>query len=297
MSLTEDGRPIFIKKIPPPPAEAHGGAWKVAYADFVTAMMAFFLLLWLLNATTTEQKQGISNFFEPEGAIKGSSGSGGMFGGLSSTDPGSEETPGETKEMTIGTQASTENEFENQSKLQKKKPKVSSPVEVEREEQEFEAARLAIREAMEDLPELKELKASIVTDVTEEGLRIQIIDQNNLAMYQAGTAKLNGHGKKLLLLVASVVERLPNKLSFAGHTGQSNWGLSLGRANAARRELVRNGMPTSRVANVVGKANRELVDAKNKASPKNRRVSIVLLRKEIKKSDGAIPEPPRMFGG
>ncbi|MEL0113495.1 MAG: flagellar motor protein MotB, partial [Rickettsiales bacterium] len=102
MSLTEEERPIFIRKIPPPPPPAHGGAWKVAYADFVTAMMAFFLLLWLLNATTVEQKQGISNYFEPTGAIKGSSGSGGVFGGVSMTDPGVEKTPGQTQEMTVG---------------------------------------------------------------------------------------------------------------------------------------------------------------------------------------------------
>ena len=100
MSLEEEKRPLFIKKIPPPPPPAHGGAWKVAYADFVTAMMAFFLLLWLLNATTADQKQGISKYFEPTGAIKGSSGSGGVFGVISMTEEGIEKRPGQTEEIT-----------------------------------------------------------------------------------------------------------------------------------------------------------------------------------------------------
>ncbi|MEC7657736.1 MAG: flagellar motor protein MotB, partial [Pseudomonadota bacterium] len=116
MSLEEEKRLLFIKKIPPPPPPAHGGAWKVAYADFVTAMMAFFLLLWLLNATTADQKQGISNYFEPTGAIKGSSGSGGVFGGNSMTEEGIEKRPGQTEEITVGSDSQVENELEKQTR-------------------------------------------------------------------------------------------------------------------------------------------------------------------------------------
>ena len=112
MSLTgEEERPIYIKKIPPPPPPAHGGAWKVAYADFVTAMMAFFLLLWLLNATTMDQKLGISNYFEPTGAIMGSSGSGGVFGSVFMSDPGVEVTLSQTKQTTFGSVSQTENDL------------------------------------------------------------------------------------------------------------------------------------------------------------------------------------------
>ena len=113
MSLDGEERPIFVKKIPPPPPPGHGGAWKVAYADFVTAMMAFFLLLWLLNATTADQKQGVANYFEPSGALRGSSGSGGVFGGVSMSDPGVEQQPAETEERTVGSESQVEKACDN----------------------------------------------------------------------------------------------------------------------------------------------------------------------------------------
>ena len=157
MSLVdEEERPVFIKKIPPPPPPAHGGAWKVAYADFVTAMMAFFLLLWLLNATSDDQKQGISNYFEPTGETKGSSGSGGLFGGISMTDPGVEKKPGQTQEERVGTDAQVNNELETQTKQVKKhdKPKSATPAEVKRELDELRRAERAIKQALFDLPQL-----------------------------------------------------------------------------------------------------------------------------------------------
>ncbi len=308
MAALQDDRPIYIKRIPPPPPPGHGGAWKVAYADFVTAMMAFFLLLWILNATTVEQRQGISNFFEPVGAIKGSSGSGGVFGGISATEPGSEEKPGETPQLTLGTQAEVENELERQSKIAKKSDtaKTAVPRDIRDEEAQFEAARKTIKKILEELPELAELKDSVLIDVADEGLRIQLVDQDRMAMYASGSARLNPRGERLLRLVAEVIERLPHKIAIAGHTdatpfrdgsGRTNWELSLDRANASRRALVRFGIPEERIATVVGKADKEPLDKEDPYSPRNRRISIVLLREQPKKGLREIPEPPRIFGG
>ena len=307
MSLNEEERPIFIKKIPPPPPPAHGGAWKVAYADFVTAMMAFFLLLWLLNATTVDQKQGISNYFEPTGAIKGSSGSGGVFGGVSMTDPGVEKRPGETQQMTVGADSQVENELERETRQVDEHDKVKSatPAEIEREQEELESAERAIKQAMIELPQLSALKDSVRVEVTDEGLLIQLVDQQGTSLFTAGSSRLTAQAEKLLILVANVAERLPNKIAISGHTdaapftgegGRTNWELSLERANAARRELVKNSVSGQRIESVVGRADREPLIKDDPASPQNRRISIVLLRekKQIEQNDTP-PEPPRIF--
>ena len=305
MSLLDGDRPIYIKKIPPPPP-AHGGAWKEAYADFVTAMMAFFLLLWLLNATTVDQKLGISNYFEPTGAIKGSSGSGGVFGGTSMTDPGVDPKPGKTMEKLVGTESEIENELENQTKQVKKHDKVKSatPAEVEREQQELEKVERAMKQALFDLPQLAALKNSMMVEVTDQGLLIQVVDQKGSALFVGGSSKLTPLAQKLLKLVASMVKRLPNKIEISGHTdaaayngprGRTNWELSLERANAARRELLRNGIPAARFDSVVGRADKVPLLKDNPTSPRNRRISVVMLRekKELKKDDK--PRPPRIF--
>lgn len=306
MSLTEEERPIFIKKIPPPPPPAHGGAWKVAYADFVTAMMAFFLLLWLLNATTVDQKQGISNYFEPTGAIKGSSGSGGVFGGVSMTDPGVEKTPGQTQEMTVGADSQLENELEKQTRQTEEhdQAKSATPAEIEREQKEFEQAERAIKQALFDLPQLSALKDSIKVEVTDQGLQIQLLDQAGTSLFQPGSSRLTAQAEMLLLLVASIVERLPNEITISGHTdsepfngsgGRTNWELSIERANAARRELLKHSVSGNRIESVVGLADKVPLLADDPTSPQNRRISIVLLREQKELKIEKPPEPPRIF--
>lgn len=307
MSLTdEDERPIYIKKIPPPPPPAHGGAWKVAYADFVTAMMAFFLLLWLLNATTVDQKMGISNYFEPTGAIKGSSGSGGVFGGISMTEEGVEQTPGQTQEMTVGSDSQVENELEKQTRQVEThdRAKSATPAEVKREEKEFERVERAIKQALFDLPQLSALKDSVQVKVTDKGLQIQLLDQAGTSLFQPGSARLTRNAELLLLLVANMVERMPNEITISGHTdaqpfsddrGRTNWELSLERANAARRELLKHEIKDKRIDSVVGLADKVPLLADDPTSPQNRRISIVLLRDKIEIKKKAPPRPPRVF--
>ena len=307
MSLVDnEERPIFIKKIPPPPPPAHGGAWKVAYADFVTAMMAFFLLLWLLNATSDDQKQGISNYFEPTGETKGSSGSGGMFGGISMTDPGIEKKPGPTQEMRVGTDAQVSNELKNQTRQVKKhdKPKNASPAEVERELKELKQAERAIKQALFDIPQLTALKDSMKVEIRDEGLHIQLIDQEGKPLFLTGSSQMTDRAQKLMRLTAKIIDSMPNKITISGHTdseplnggeGRTNWELSLDRANSARRELLSHNVSSNRIESVAGLADKAPLHANKPTDPQNRRISIILLREKRKVKKAAPPRPPRVL--
>jgi chemotaxis protein MotB len=280
--------------------EHHGGAWKVAYADFVTAMMSFFLLMWLLNVTTTEQKQGIADYFAPAAVSRSTSGSGGVLGGLTITVPGSlvspesplplsppvPAAPGAAEEM-------SDDPGRNLYSLsgETKHPPIDDRALQEalarREQQQFEQAEQALRKAIEGIPELSQLADSLVIDQTPEGLRIQIVDQANYSMFPLGSAQMFPPTRQLLGLVGQVIVKLPNKLSISGHTDSTqfsradlygNWELSTDRANASRRALITAGIDESRVATVVGRADRDHLFPREPDSPRNRRISIVLLR-------------------
>jgi len=300
----QDGgsREVIVKRIAIPADNSHGGAWKVAYADFVTAMMAFFLLLWLLNATTEDQKEGISNYFEPVGAIKGSTGSGGMFGGISATDPGPIDKPGQT----VAAQASAR-PAEAQDTSINEKTGAPTPVreaqedgsEKERQDAAFQAAQAAMEQALKQIPELQDLRDSVFIEITEDGLRIVLMDQEKKPMFEAGSGQLNENGRRLMQLVADVAQRLPNKVSVTGHTSLagaeiprrgSDWALSLDRANAARRFLVDNGVAERRIETVDGKADTQLLLPEEAVSPRNRRIEIVLLRPKATR-DTQVPMP------
>ncbi|MBO88367.1 MAG: chemotaxis protein MotB [Rickettsiales bacterium] len=306
MSLEGEERPIFVKKIPPPPPPGHGGAWKVAYADFVTAMMAFFLLLWLLNATTADQKQGVSNYFEPSGALRGSSGSGGVFGGVSMSDPGVEQQPAETEEKTVGSESQVENQRKNQTRQIEAHDKTinATPAEIRKEQKDFEKAEDAIRQALFDLPQLSALKDSINAEITDQGLQIQLLDQKGASLFQSGSARLTRQAKKLIRLVATIVKSLPNEITISGHTDSSsfsgpnertNWELSMERANSARRELQIHKIPDNRIESVVGLADKLPLLASVPKNSVNRRISIVLLRQKRKINEEKPPRPPRVL--
>jgi chemotaxis protein MotB len=327
-----EGKTIIIKRVKKGGHGGHhGGAWKVAYADFVTAMMAFFLLLWLLNAVTEEQLTGIADYFAPTTVSKSASGAGGMLGGqtvgqgaMSSqgttpsfalalppptigsggdalTDPkeGGEEGngPGQGGEApgTGGSDAGQKidkdkapskasggrDQAENMSEQQ------IVQAEQAREEQQFQKAQAALKQAINSIPELKKLADSLMVDNTPEGLRIQIVDQEGLAMFPSGSPDMFGHTKALLDMVSRVIKQLPEKISIAGYTdstpfagqsGYGNWELSADRALATRRALLSSGVPAARVDRVVGKADTDPLDTKNTADPRNRRITIVLLR-------------------
>ncbi|HEV7370958.1 flagellar motor protein MotB [Arenibaculum sp.] len=303
----------------------HGGAWKVAYADFVTAMMAFFLLLWLLNVTTSEQRQGIADYFSPASVSRTTSGSGGVFGGLTITVPGALISPGAPIAVSTPTQtrpgedrnepqpSDAEDDFPTAGDSAEdtatedaapgnaaSRAAVSGAAEAgtvtektldaaiaEREARLFEEAEKKLFETIGGIPELAQLAESIVIDQTPEGLRIQIMDQANHTMFPLGSSQMSPQTGQLLGLVARAVEPLPNRLSISGHTDSTrfakddvygNWELSAERANASRRALIASGIAEERIATVVGRADREPFVTDQPDSPRNRRISIVLLR-------------------
>ena len=284
-------RPIIIKKIKRGGGGHHGGAWKVAYADFVTAMMAFFLLLWLLNVTTEEQKKGIADYFDPNPKIAtAESGANGMLGGLSISKDGA---------MVNDRQAMPQPQS-NQAALRPGEDKISDEklkAELKRREDEnFKKAEGAIKDAMNANPELKELQKNLKMDMTPEGLRIQIVDSEGKPMFPSGSAEMYERTQTLLQKVAEVIRKMPNEISVRGHTdgvayskgnGYGNWELSADRANASRRVLVTAGFPDKMVNNVVGKADKDhlVIDKPNDAQ--NRRISIILLREELVTQVGA----------
>ena len=341
--------PLIIKKVKKIKAAAHhGGAWKVAYADFVTAMMSFFLLLWLLNVTTDIQKRGIADYFEPTVSSKSNSGAGGVLGGLTMGTPGAQDLPASPPSFQInmpalrqpndgdegdqnGAAESSKNPNPDangppaqgadekvgtgpqekngqgpqdkngpgpEDKTGNSKTQAKTPIDqmteaelakraAEHEEKEFSAAEFALRQAIQDVPELKNLADNLLIDRTPEGLRIQLVDQDKQSMFPLGSAQLDDAAQKLLSLVAQVVQKLPNKISITGHTDAtpynwgrtySNWELSADRANASRRQLIVDGVPAERVDKVVGVADRDPLVKDDPRSPRNRRISIVILR-------------------
>lgn len=284
-------QPIIVKKIKKGGGGHHGGAWKVAYADFVTAMMAFFLLLWLLNVTTEEQKMGIADYFDPNPKIAESvSGAGGMLGGLSISPDGA---------MVNDRQAMPQPQ-DNSPTLRAGQDKISEEALKEeirkREEANFKKAENAIKDAMKENEELKELEKNLMMDMTPEGLRIQIVDQDGKPMFPSGSAEMYERTQKLLSKVSEIIRKMPNEISVRGHTdgvpyskgnSYTNWELSADRANASRRVLVASGFPEARVNNVLGKADKDHLVADKPSDERNRRISIILLREELVTQVGA----------
>ena len=288
---------IIIKKVVKGGAAPHGGAWKVAYADFVTAMMAFFLLLWLLNVTTDEQKRGLADYFAPTAASKSTSGSGGIMGGTSMSTEGArigQSAPlTMTMEMAPPRQRKPVNEDEQEGETAKEGEDAELSEEqlmremAEREQEEFEKAEDALRQAMQESPGLTDMAQNLIIDNTPEGLRIQLVDQENASMFASGGTELQENLTKILEKVADIIHRMPNQVAITGHTDSvpfrgkkdySNWELSAERANASRRALVGFGVPISRIATVSGKADTDPLVPDNPTLATNRRISIVLLR-------------------
>ena len=262
----------------------HGGAWKVAYADFVTAMMAFFLLMWLINTTTPEQKRGIADYFAPESVSRSESGTGALLGGTSTSDDG-QKGQGTLAVKTQLRPPSTDQKSE--SDASKEATYKTSAAQQTKENAAFEQAAARLRQAMQDQPDLAELSKHVLIDETPEGMRIQLVDQDGRSMFEAGKAEPTPRVQRLLKEVAKVIENLPNRVAIAGHTdgasihgpgGYSNWDLSAARANASLKVLSDAGMAENRVAEVSGKAGSDPIYLDNPYASANRRISIVLLR-------------------
>jgi chemotaxis protein MotB len=328
--------PIIIKKVKG--GGGHGGshgAWKVAYADFTTAMMSFFLLLWLLNTTTSDQRQGIADYFAPASISSSNSGAGGAMGGKTITADGTQvangapPTPDEETVPTAGKGAEgeedvpgkAENAADQMAKMQGQKDagekaagekaegdKGAGKVDLNdpealaaamaKEEERFKQAEELLRKTIEGSPELHEFADQILFDRTNEGLRIQIVDRDNSSMFPSGSSILFEKSRNLLRLVGKVLSRLPNRITVTGHTDsqpftagsrRDNWDLSTERANVSRYELVHSGVDDGRIARVVGQAEKDPLIPANPKDPRNRRISIVLLRMTASQAEGSKP--------
>ncbi len=267
----KQGRTIVIKRVKKGGHGHHGGAWKVAYADFVTAMMAFFLLMWLLQTASQEQKEAISYYFTTGSSGKGA-GDSIVTGGLEGL-----ETVEKPYAMPfVG--------FDGSSEF----PDFKGPREilVKKEKEAFDRVRIALREAMMSDPALLELHDSLVVTEVKDGLQIQLIDQLNKPIFASGTAKMTPNGARLSNLLARVLKQLPNPMRIEGHTdavpytsankSYTNWELSSDRALAVRRLLVAQGIADSRIAAVEGRASTEPYLTEDPTAPQNRRISLVL---------------------
>ena len=254
--MEERSRPIIIKKKKKGHGEAHGGAWKVAYADFVTAMMAFFLVMWLLAMVAPEKRAAVSEYFKHYNIFveSGASFMEKTSQVLDQPDKGFTPTP---KDLSKGAGAGGLTSEDLVKKLKR-----------------------AIDE------KLKSVKNQVLVDIVEGGVRVQIIDAEGSMMFPLGSAEPTEKSKEILKLVAENIGNVPNRIAIEGHTDAApfkgaqttNWELSTARASAARRELERNGIEVSRIARVVGYADQELYVSENPRDPRNRRISIILLQ-------------------
>lgn len=291
---TEHQCPIIIKKVKKGGHGHHGGAWKIAYADFVTAMMAFFLLMWLLGSTSKEDLQGIAQYFQNPLMVS-------LSGGSSTGDRTSIIQGGGQDLTCVDGQV--------------KKAEVIDPEELKKRLREQEAKRMQeTKEKLEKMIEqdnvLKEFKNQLKIDITPEGLRIQIVDQDKRPMFDLASARMAPYAEAILRKVAPILNELPNKITVLGHTDSrpfaggrgdySNWELSADRANAARRMLNASGIAEGKVMRVSGLADSVPFNPNDPADPINRRISIILLKKEVEEqyiaNTGGVA-PPAGAGG
>ena len=288
-------QPIIVKKIKKGGGGAHGGAWKIAYADFVTAMMAFFLLMWLLGSTSQGDLKGIAEYFENplKVAQQGGSGSGDSSsviqgGGRDLTRQSGQVKYGatETKQRSINLSASQDaqalkekGEREERAKLVELKSQIEARIEAN--------------------PDLRPFRNQLVLDVTSEGLRIQIVDEQNRPMFASASERLQPYTSVILREIGLILNQVENRVFLSGHTdatpfsggvgGFSNWELSANRANASRRELIAGGMDPDKVLRVVGMSSIVPFDKEDPFNPINRRISIIVLNRQTEEqflSDG-----------
>jgi chemotaxis protein MotB len=271
-------QPIIIKKVKKGGGHGHhGGAWKIAYADFVTAMMAFFLLMWLLGSTTKGDLKGIADHFSTPLQVA-------MFGGSGSGDSSSIiKGGGEDLTRTTGQV--------KRGDVEQPKAKVNLqqlPEEMQKmTEAQARKVRALVEEAIERNPRLRELRNQVRMDVTPDGLRIQIVDDQNRPMFDSGSSVVKPYMRELLGEIARALNEVDAKVTLTGHTdtspfsggerGYSNWELSADRANASRRELLAAGMDERKILRVMGLAAVVPFDKEAPDAPINRRISIVVM--------------------
>ena len=274
-------QPIIIKRVKKGGHATHGGAWKIAYADFVTAMMAFFLLMWLLGSTSEGDKKGLSDYFQSplKVALQGGSGAGAsdsiiMGGGSDLTQKSGQSKRGD------GTDPQAKRLSGDQLKAEMAK----------QDAKKLAALSAKISAVISNNPKLAEYSSQIRLEATPDGLQIQIIDDQKRPMFDSGSASVKPYMRDILREIGAALNGVDNKISLDGHTdrspygsadrGYSNWELSSDRANASRRELMAAGMPDDKLARVVGLASSILLEPTNPFSPTNRRISIIVMTRE-----------------
>lgn len=273
-------QPIIIKRVKKGGHAAHGGAWKIAYADFVTAMMAFFLLMWLLGSTTEGDKKGISDYFSSplKVALGGGSGSGDSAHVLKGGGQDLSRTDGQVKKGDIESKRSTINLLALKANLRAA------------EKARLEELKQKVQDVLAANPRLASMQSQIRLDMTAEGLRIQIVDADNRPMFDSGSSMVKPYMRELLQIIGEVLADVPNRLTLEGHTdaqpfgsgerGYSNWELSSDRANSSRRELLAGGLPETRVLRVQGLAYSRPLPDTDPLSPTNRRISIIVMNRD-----------------
>lgn len=280
----ENNQPIIIKRVKRYEAGHHGGAWKIAFADFATAMMAFFLVLWLLSAATPEQLVAIAGYFKDP---VGFSDSGSPY--VIDLGGSPEMSPDQTLNPEIKNTPTPDTV-----------PIEAETAEAKAEEVEQERLELLLQELQNKVnenPELQKFKDQIHFEITQDGLRIQITDADNRPMFDSGSSRLKPYFEDILLAMADTIKAVPNKISVSGHTDAKpyvgngefgNWELSANRANAARRALVAGTYPEGQVARVVGYASSLLYDRNQPLNPVNRRIDIVVMtKKALQRMEGS----------
>lgn len=282
--MADEGlRPIIVKRVKKGHGGHHGGAWKIAYADFVTAMMAFFLLMWLLGSTTKGDLEGIASYFKTplKVAMSGGSGSGDSSSVIQGGGTDLTRRAGQVKKGDVEVEKKTYD-------------LAAAKQQLEREEGvRLQALKAKIESTIEVNPLIKKYKNQLLLDITSEGLRIQIVDEQNRPMFALAKAELQPYTRDILHVIGIVLNEVPNKIGLSGHTdstpymsdaGYSNWELSADRANASRRELVIGGMRDDKVLRVVGLASAAPLDRTDPFNPINRRISIIVMNKRTEEA-------------
>ncbi|WP_404438278.1 flagellar motor protein MotB [Stutzerimonas chloritidismutans] len=275
----DNNQPIIVKRVKKVAAGHHGGAWKIAFADFAVAMMAFFLVMWLMSSATPEQKRAISGYFQdPIGFTESASPHVIDLGG----------TPTPSPDRTLNEEIDPA--------VQQSESKIDAEqAETFAEQLERERLELLLQELqnkVDENPDLTRFKDQILFEITQDGLRIQIMDAANRPMFALGSSRLQPYFEDILLAMADTIRAVPNKISVSGHTDAKpysgrgdygNWELSSERANAARRTLVAGGYPDEQIARVVGYASSALFDRDEPLNPVNRRIDILVLTKKAQR--------------
>ncbi len=293
MNSADSNKPIVVKRVKKVVGGAHGGAWKVAFADFVTAMMAFFLLLWLIESTTPAEKMAISMYFsDPTGYVDGGTpfviNMGGGMRNTDAIDKVSSPAP-QTQEPDVLPDKNT------QPNMSKEVIEQIEEIHKQQENNKFEQLKKMLEERIEADPTLGALKDQIIIKITEDGLMIEVVDKDKRPMFDSGGDDIKPYMRTILKEISKTLLDVPNPLSISGHTdavpfteveNYTNWELSADRANAARRAMLKAGIKEKQIARVVGLADSQLYDKDKPDNPINRRISILAMRTPV--------EPPKL---